>query len=202
MSVLDEFLTRCQFTGAGPQRSSRLAGRPHLCALFHALGYRHGVEVGVWQGKFAEKICRANPGVLLTCVDPWAPYADYREKKNDRDRLDEAYAETCARLAPFGCRILRQTSLEAAASLPDRSQDFVYIDANHEQSYVLQDLAAWIPKIRSGGIIAGHDYTNAPKDKDFIQVRAAVDEYTAAHAIDPWFVLAQERTASFFWMVR
>lgn len=178
------------------------ASREDLCRLFAAMGYRVGAEIGVWVGLFSEQLCRANPELQLTCVDPWLQYKTYNERKNNQGRLDEAYAETCVRLAPFGCRILRMTSVAAAAITPDASLDFVYIDGNHSRQSVTEDLDAWVPKVRAGGMVAGHDYELPPRKAPWIDVREAVLAFTTAHQIAPWYVLSRERKApSFFWVV-
>ncbi len=181
---------------------TRTATRHDLCLLFAAMGYRTGAEIGTWIGLFAEEMCLANPGVQLTCVDPWLQYDTYRERKNNQQRLDESYKEACARLKPFGCRILRMTSVEAAALVPDGSLDYAYLDANHARAFVEQDLAAWLPKVRSGGIIAGHDFELPPRKAPWIDVREAVIAWTKAHHVSPWYVLARESKApSWFWRV-
>jgi precorrin-6B methylase 2 len=46
----------------------------------------------------------------------------------------------------------------AAAQFPDQSLDLIFIDGNHQYDAVLQDLHAWYPKLRSGGLLAGDDY--------------------------------------------
>ena len=51
------------------------------------------------------------------------------------------------------------------------SLDFVYIDACHDYRKVKNDICAWLPRVRSGGIIAGHDY-----DRHHGGVMKAVDE--------------------------
>ena len=51
-------------------------------------------------------------------------------------------------------------SWEVAEQFPDKSFDFVYIDADHRYSSIIRDIRAWLPKVKTGGIIAGHDYTN------------------------------------------
>lgn len=48
-------------------------------------------------------------------------------------------------------------SIAAASRVPDVSLDFVYIDGCHQYENVLQDIYAWLPKIRYGGMLAGHD---------------------------------------------
>jgi predicted O-methyltransferase YrrM len=49
-------------------------------------------------------------------------------------------------------------SIEAAKQFENKSVDFVFIDAAHEYEDVQNDIEAWLPKIKTGGIIAGHDY--------------------------------------------
>lgn len=68
--------------------------------------------------------------------------------------------------------ILRSPSLEACKKFPNEHFDFVYIDAVHSYEAVKQDIAAWLPKIKSGGVLAGHDY-----DVVFPGVIQAVDEF-------------------------
>lgn len=53
---------------------------------------------------------------------------------------------------------IRKTSVEAAKDFPDRSLDAVYIDAEHDEESVREDIEAWIPKIKFGGYLCGHDF--------------------------------------------
>lgn len=177
------------------------AGRADLPRLCHSLGFTTGAEIGVWKGAYSEQFCKAMPGVAWHAIDTWAPYAAYRETKNDAALIHHAYAEARLRLAPFHCAMMRMSSLEAAEQIPDGSLDVIYIDGNHEASFVLEDLEAWTPKLRSSGILAGHDYRVPPKSKAFIQVKAAVDQYVAKHTIAPWFLFAGDKTPSFFWVI-
>ena len=66
------------------------------------------------------------------------------------------------RVKPFGGRVtvLKGMSTEMAAHIPDNSLDMVYLDAAHYEEGVLADLKVYYPKVKSGGIIAGHDYLN------------------------------------------
>lgn len=174
-------------------------GRHGLVSWFAKQGFTRGAEIGVWKGAFSEWMANHVPGLKLTCVDPWRVYGDYEEVKNDQKLLDEAYEMALKRLEPLGCDIKRQSSVEAATTVDDGSLDFVYIDANHRKDYVLADLNAWVPKVRAGGIVSGHDY-RTDKRKPFIEVQQAIDEYTEQHGIDPWFVLTADKSPSYFWV--
>jgi SAM-dependent methyltransferase len=53
---------------------------------------------------------------------------------------------------------IRELTHAAAKLIPDDSQDLIYVDADHTYPSVREDIADWLPKLRSGGIMAGHDY--------------------------------------------
>lgn len=200
MTPLQTFLSEASLSEAA-SGATRAKSRQDLARLFASMGYQQGAEIGVWAGEFSEVICQANPGLHLTCVDPWQEYKKYNEKKNNQRRMEIAYSEACARLASFHTTVLRMTSLQAADQIPDGSLDFVYIDANHQEPFISQDLAAWVPKVRRGGIVAGHDYHTNPKKPWLQEVKPAVDAFTKANGIAPWYVLAADKAPSYFWMV-
>lgn len=54
--------------------------------------------------------------------------------------------------------LFRKRSYEAAEFFESGSVDFVYVDALHDYDNVKRDIQVYLPKIKSGGIIAGHDY--------------------------------------------
>lgn len=177
---------------------------PALCQMF---GYFKGAEIGVWKGAFSAQFCAVNPALHMLCVDPWQSYPAWLDTKNampveSATRLmEDAYRQAQERLKPMNATIVRKFSADAAREVPDRSLDFVYVDSNHSYESVTEDLELWAPKVRSGGWIGGHDYRHFT-NKPTIHVIEAVDAYTQAHAIDPWFVLMGDRTPSFLWMVR
>jgi hypothetical protein len=62
-------------------------------------------------------------------------------------------------------------SAKSAEGFPDGYFDLVYIDACHEEEWALGDIKAWLPKVKPGGIIAGHDY-----HQDYLGVIRAVQQ--------------------------
>jgi hypothetical protein len=180
-------------------------GRDHLPTLCRDFGFTRGAEVGVWRGAFSAKFCEANPDLRMLCVDPWEPHQAWIDTKNAlppekaKAFMEESYRDARRRLDPLRCTIVRKFSADAAQGVPDGSLDFVYIDGNHVYDAVIEDLLRWAPKVRAGGIVAGHDYRVSDK-KPFIQVVAAVNDYTKAHGIDPWFILTADKTPSFLWV--
>lgn len=176
-------LSRATETSESPMALTM--SRVELARFFAELGFVHGAEIGVWQGEYAQTLFKQNPRLRLVAVDPWAPQSDYFEKKNDAAVLRKAFVEAQSRLRSYACELWRMTSLEGAARVPDGSLDFVYIDGNHRYEAVTADITAWEPKVRRGGIVAGHDFVT--RTKRHIDVERAVRDYTKANGIAPWF---------------
>ena len=53
--------------------------------------------------------------------------------------------------------IMNMTTNEAAEKTPDNSLDFVFIDADHSYPACKIDMEKWLPKVKVGGYIIGHD---------------------------------------------
>jgi predicted O-methyltransferase YrrM len=156
------------------------------------LGFNEGVEIGTAQGIFAEILCKANPLLHLTCVDPWSNYYDHRQSVQQRH--EDLYKVAIARLLEFNVTIMRQLSTEAAPMFPNDSLDFVYIDGNHEFDYVMMDILLWVPKVKLGGIIALHD-CDMQIGRDVV---CAIEAYTRSHYIDPWYITREEIPTAFW----
>jgi hypothetical protein len=148
-----------------------------------------GAEIGVKVGKFSDFLLSNWEGKQLISIDPWleAEPEEYLDRANvEQDLHEQFYRRTCKALAPYGKRseIWRLTSVEAAQRVEDRSLDFVYIDARHDYDSVKEDLEAWLPKVRPGGIISGHDYADGKFEQGDFGVKRAVDEFFAARGLD------------------
>ena len=166
-------------------------GRDNLAELFFELGYRIGVEIGTERGLYAEVLCKANPKLKLYCIDPWSSYPGYREYVPQK-KLDACYDEAKTRLSAFNCELVKALSQDALNDFLDESLDFVYIDGNHEFTYITQDLYSWSKKVKPGGIIAGHDYMinkDKPDNRVPCHVLWVVNAFMAAYEIRPWFVV-------------
>lgn len=175
--------------------------RDDLARWFRDWGFVVGAEVGVWAGQFSKRLCDANPRLRLLCVDPWQASPDYVDPKCEPRKLERAYLDAKQRLARYPCTLIRKPSITAAAEVPDRSLDFVYIDGNHGRDHIAADLRAWAPKVRKGGVVAGHDYELTEPRSPWIQVREAVDEFVETHGIPDLTILSGDRSPSFFWRV-
>ena len=163
------------------------AGRETMAEFFGKLGFTEGVEIGVEQGLFAESLCKGSPDLHLYCVDAWLAYPGYRDHVS-QERLDKFFENTKERLSPYNVEYIRKYSMDAVKDIPDESLDFVYIDANHELPWVIDDIYHWDKKVKPGGIISGHDYYESKRTYTKCHVKYAVDCYVRAFRIKPWFI--------------
>jgi len=168
-----------------------MAGRATvLLELLRPLKPRRGAEIGVQAGDTSFQLLRGLPTLeTLYCVDAWRWYPDYEHDRCPTDKtggrwpdqqlLDEARSLFFKRLfenKEFESRVvvLGLFSADAALLVRDRSLDFVFLDANHSYEYVRDDIRRWRPKLKAGGLLAGHDYGNPHNPR--WGVTRAVDE--------------------------
>ncbi len=146
------------------------------------LQHNLAAEIGVLYGDTSAYLLKEFPGLQLLCIDP---YLEYNEPGVERSQKTMTQYEEIARgkIAEFGDRgaIIKDFSLNVAPKVENGALDFVFIDANHDYEYVAQDIEAWYPKVRSGGLFAGHDYKSWPG------VTKAVDEFMAAQKVQGFF---------------
>lgn len=136
-----------------------------LLKLIQTYGMRKGAELGVFRGDTLFKLIAAQPNLFMIGVDAWVPILG---PKQDRDTGRASYADhdmpaigrqvQNAALA-WGQRvmIIQHDTADAAKYVPNDFLDFVFVDADHSTEGVMRDVAAWYPKVRTGGIISGHD---------------------------------------------
>jgi len=131
------------------------------------------VEVGSWKGKsiafLTVEIINSGKKIDIFSIDTWKGSSEHSE---DADVVnDRLYDLFLSNIKPIEDHItpIRKPSIEAAKDFNDDSIEIVFIDAAHEYEPVKEDINAWLPKVRKGGLIAGHDYL-------LPSVKKAVDE--------------------------
>lgn len=114
------------------------------------------VEVGAWKGQsiihLAQRLQDQGKLINVHAVDTF---------EGDEDTgLADVYAEFQANIKNAMCCGINHWQLPstmASKAFADTSLAGVFIDAAHDYDSVLADLKAWGPKVKEGGIIAGHD---------------------------------------------
>ena len=131
-------------------------------------------EIGVYDGANAAVILNNAFPKKLYLIDPWIPADNYQDF--DAGQLIEAekrtrhivkdYTDTGRYHAKLGhieyytdITIIKDFSTSASKQFEDHYFDWIYIDGSHEYEDVKADLAYWIPKVKKGGYICGHDFS-------------------------------------------
>lgn len=148
------------------------------------------VEVGSWKGRSASflgvEIINSGKPIKLYCVDTWKGSKEHQDM--DCVKNDSLYEEFIFNTKPIESVIipLRMSSTQAATQFEDNSIDFVFLDAAHEYEAIKADIEAWYPKVKPGGLFAGHDYAIYGA---YPGVYNAVNEFASKH---DKFILSSE----------
>lgn len=130
---------------------------------------QHFVEVGVFKGKSAAfmgvEIANSGKNIQFDLIDSWKIESaeDIGKIIFDEDVVNGTlYEHFLYNMKPIKNYVnpIRSDSAEGASLYKDNSLDFVFIDAGHTYESISRDIDAWLPKVKKGGIIAGHDYNN------------------------------------------
>lgn len=117
-------------------------------------------EIGVQKGDNALSLVKLYLKQLYL-IDIWKSYrieGKYGETASDANFV--IYLPTIIRRFGDNPRIsiLKTSSLRASRIFKDKYFDYVYLDACHSYDAVKEDISIWLPKVKSGGVLAGHDY--------------------------------------------
>ena len=166
-----------------------------------------GAEVGVAVGQTSECLL-LNSKISLYMVDSWAGEEDQTESyRNSGDGHahyskgeQDAHMREALEVTEFAAArrtVIRAPSVSAARTLQDASLDFVFIDAGHDYESVRDDIQAWLPKVKPGGWLSGHDYGHFPTGATWeIGVKQAVDEFVTKSG------LRLELGANYTWFIK
>lgn len=139
-----------------------------LCLLN---GYRRGAELGVSHGRFTSFLCAAMYDMQMIAVDLWREQPGNTAEGSEtyvgwnHEAAYENFISVCREYYPGRVDIRRMSTVDAAASVPDGSLDFIFIDADHSYEGCKADIEAWRPKVRKGGMVTGHDLNWPPVAK-------------------------------------
>ena len=134
-------------------------------------------EVGVYRSKLTKFLLKnSDKGIdEYWAIDPWDP----RNHQFTVDNLfwSNAYKKTLNLMPWFlQLKVIRMTSVSASKLFPNSYFDLVFIDGNHLYEDVKRDIGSWLPKVKSGGILAGHDYNLDEHKHRYTDVKEVVDE--------------------------
>ena len=123
------------------------------------------VEVGVETGAYLDIYYPQLESITekFYLVDMWQyegneDFVDKYSGGNYNNELEKGY-DRVKRLYGDNPKVqmCKGSSEDWAEKFEDGFFDYLYLDADHSKKSVLADLKSWYPKVKNGGIIAGHD---------------------------------------------
>ena len=148
--------------------------------LFNQLGlYGNGAEIGVQAGTYSQILRNTWKGEELYLIDCWKHKNDYNDIANIPDeKHQELYLSVIKKfIDDRSVQIIRKDSVEAAKQFPDEFFDWIYLDADHSFEGSSKDINAWWPKLKKGGIFAGHDYIDGEYTVGNFGVKSSVNNF-------------------------
>ena len=124
------------------------------------------VEIGAWTGAstlyFAESIKLGSKNIKFYTIDTFSGSNDLLEVYGALLKDDGLYKYFQNNIKPFKefVEVIRADSQnpETAARFEDNSIAAIFIDGDHSHEGFIKDLLNWVPKVKPGGVISGHDY--------------------------------------------
>ncbi len=118
--------------------------------------YTIGAELGVRRGELSSSLVSNNPELKMFCVDLW----DHHESFNELNPHESNFKSYLDNISGLEDRIttLKKLTTEACDDIENDSLDFIFLDATHTYNALKLDILSWLPKVKKGGLISGHDY--------------------------------------------
>jgi len=136
--------------------------RGDLGAVMQSEHFTIGLELGVQSGSYSKTILSKWPSCeKYHLVDVWAHQENYKDLANaNQAQQDALYQVTLDNTAQWKEKInvCRNFTSNCVHTFDDEYFDFIYVDARHDYKGVYEDLVNYWPKLKVGGIFAGHDY--------------------------------------------
>lgn len=153
------------------------------------------VELGSYKGKSTSfvgtEVLNSHRNIKIVAVDSFSGLTELSNDmevseygKVDLTDLHNEYLKNTNHVRSV-VKTIVSLSHVAANQFKDESVDAIFIDAGHSYDAVTRDITAWFPKMKKGGIMAGHDYDSWPG------VKTAVDEFFGKpHKVENncWFI--------------
>lgn len=182
--LIDKYLTSETVL---PESITRLTDRMQTADLIRSLESPVIAEVGVQAGGFFSHLLTDNVKKAYG-IDCWEKSTT--DAQNDqgysKEVLEGMYTSLVRNYLPDSrVQMIKEFSVAGSTLFPDEYFDFVYIDADHTYEGCLEDLVAWYPKVKKGGIIAGHDYIDIIGGQGVpFGVIQAVEEFSQQHNLE------------------
>ena len=133
------------------------------------------IEIGSFVGESTVLFAQSFKEVIA--IDPFLADYDPADPTSYLFEFKNVYQTYLERTGEHqNIKTIVSTSNDALDQLKGQEFDFVYIDGLHTYDGVKTDITNYLPLVKKGGVIGGHDYTDNTEYKHLDGVKKAVDE--------------------------
>ncbi len=142
-------------------------------------------EVGVLAGINAASLAGHFPAATLWLIDPYSRVKNPRVNGEigtwGQEQFSGTMLQAIGRLRPFGDRVRWLITHDhlVVSQFPDGFLDLVFLDHLHDAATMERSLPLWLPKIKPGGFLTGHDYGSKMDREGVYGVQSSVDAFFA-----------------------
>jgi len=134
------------------------------------------MEIGVYKGR---SLC----SIAHICISKQIRVVAVDSFMGDKigqlviEKPGSLYRECMQNLSKAGLEfeMIAEHSTKIAHIFKDGAFDLIFIDASHDEESVTEDIKLYLPKVKVGGYIAGHDYKTPDLSQGEMSVKRAVD---------------------------
>lgn len=132
------------------------------------------IEIGSFAGE--STVIFASAFKSVTAIDPFLEGYDKADPTSYSFDFQNVYQTYLGRTGDHkNIQTIVSTSSDALSQLEGLKFDFIYIDGLHTYDGVKEDIKNYLPLVKEGGYIGGHDYGDE-KHQHLIGVTKAVNE--------------------------
>ena len=151
-----------------------------------------GIEIGVRKGGNLRQLSHNKQFAKgkLVGMDCWQEVVErptFNDQNFPQNALDNQYESVKKMFVGYPwVEVVRDFSVKGSQRFEDGYFDFIYIDAAHDYQSVKEDVEAWWPKLKEGGIFSGHDYFPDRRvwRNEEVGVYKAVNEFAASQGTE------------------
>jgi len=138
-------------------------------------------EIGVREGQNTIAMLKFMPIAHVFMIDGYDPYYSNEHDFSTAEEQEIWYKNMFLYMRPYlnVVTFITRPSKFASELFPKDFFDYIYIDANHCEKSVYEDMSLWLPKVKEGGVLGGHDFDD--EKGRFPDVRKAVERFCNDH---------------------
>jgi hypothetical protein len=151
-----------------------------------------GCEIGVCHGFTTKLFLESVPNIKkIYAVDSYPSFVDWDGTRITEERQAETKKRCANRLSEFKDKVsfVYDSSSNFSKQILDDELDFIFVDGDHSYEATLDDITNYWPKVKKGGVFAGHDINLQTVDRAVKTFFSGMDVKINVVENNAWFLI-------------